>query len=157
MVGFNFASRRSDAGRMLGALFGHPLVGPRAVSLEVTHHCNLRCLFCESHGSLQRAPITSRREYSGGRRTMDLPTIRRLARELAREGVDLVQLSGKGDPIAHPDMTEIIRVIKGAGLGCALVTNATLAAPDLASELVEARLDRLTVSINRCTSSSELL
>ncbi len=148
MAGFTFASRRSDAGRMIGALFGRPLVGPRAVSLEVTHHCNLRCIFCESHGSLLRAPITSRREYAGGRTSMDLPTVRRLAGELAGEGVDLVQLSGKGDPIAHPQMTEIVRVIKDAGLGCALVTNATLASPDLASELVEAKLDRLTVSIN---------
>lgn len=148
---FTFASRYCEAGRLLGAVLGRPLIGPRAVSLEVTHHCNLRCIFCESHGSLRPVPITAQRQYAGGRRVMDLATIRRLAKEFARERVDLVQLSGKGDPIAHPEMTEIVAVIKESGVGCALVTNGTLASPDFATALVEARLDRLTVSINAGT------
>jgi radical SAM protein with 4Fe4S-binding SPASM domain len=108
----------------------------------------LRCSFCESHGALLGAPITARREYVGGRVTMDLDTIRRLATDLAELGTDLVELSGKGDPIAHPRLTEIIRIIRGAGVGCSLVTNATLASPDLASTLVETGLARLSVSLN---------
>ncbi len=148
---FKFTSRSRQARRMLGAALGRPLVGPQVVSLEVTHHCNLRCVFCESHGRLQPAPVTAWRTYAGGRKTMDLPTIRRLARELAQAGVDLVELSGKGDPIAHPNPSEIVRAIKGTGMACAMVTNATLAGSDFAPTLVETKLDRLTVSLNAGT------
>jgi radical SAM protein with 4Fe4S-binding SPASM domain len=145
---FEFNSRGERAKRMLGIALGRPLAGPQVVSLEVTHHCNLRCSFCESHGNLQALPITSRRAYVGDRRTMDLVTIQRLATDLARMGTNLVELSGKGDPIAHAELTQIVRILKDAGLGCALVTNGTLAKPDLAPMLIDRRLDRLSVSLN---------
>ncbi|MDM7916013.1 MAG: radical SAM protein [Candidatus Eisenbacteria bacterium] len=145
---FGFPGKWNSAQRLMGIAAGRPIVGPQTVSLEITHHCNLRCVFCESHGSLQALPITARREYVGGRRTMDLATIERLVRSLTRIGGDLVELSGKGDPIAHPELAAVVRTIKQGGLRCALVTNATLAKPDLAPTLVESRLDRLNVSLN---------
>lgn len=135
----------------MGIVLGRPLVGPQVVSLEVTHHCNLRCSFCESHGSLQALPITARRSYEGGRRTMDLETIRRIAGEFARIGVDLVELSGKGDPIAHPRLADIVRILRGAGLRCSLVTNGTLATPDLVRGIVDSGVERLNVSLNSGT------
>jgi radical SAM protein with 4Fe4S-binding SPASM domain len=148
---FEFNSRARRLQRYLGIALGRPLVGPEVVSLETTHHCNLRCSFCESHGILQKSPITERREYVGGRKTMELRTIQRLAVEMAGIGTDLVELSGKGDPISHPDLAEIVVAIKEAGLNCSLVTNATLAKPDLASTLVECGLNRLSVSLNAGT------
>ncbi|MBK8231979.1 MAG: radical SAM protein [Candidatus Eisenbacteria bacterium] len=153
---FQYGTRGRRFRRMLGVALGKALVGPQVVSLETTHHCNLRCSFCESHGALLAAPITKTREYVGGRMTMNLETIQRLAKELAEVGTDLVELSGKGDPIAHPQLTEIVRAIKGAGIGCALVTNATLAKPDLARTLVEVELDRLSVSLNSGTREAYL-
>ncbi len=141
-------SRAKRARRLLGVMAGRPLLGPQTVSLEVTHNCNLHCSFCESHGSLQAIPITARRPYAGGRRWMDVETVARLARSLRRLGTDLVELSGKGDPITHPQLGDIVRVIKEAGLGCAIVVNGTLAKPDLAATLVAAGLDRLNLSLN---------
>jgi radical SAM protein with 4Fe4S-binding SPASM domain len=148
MASFEFNNRARRLRRYLGIKLGRPLAGPQVVSLETTHHCNLRCSFCESHGILLESPITAKREYVGGKKKMDLETIRRVARELAEVGTDLVELSGKGDPIAHPQLTEIVKAIKDAGLQCALVTNGTLAKPDLAPTLVERGLDRLSVSLN---------
>jgi radical SAM protein with 4Fe4S-binding SPASM domain len=60
----------------------------------------------------------------------------------------MVELSGKGDPIAHPQLTEVVQIIKGAGLDCALVTNGTIPRKDLARTLVERGLNRLNVSLN---------
>ncbi len=148
MQRFEFNTPVRRARRMLGVAMGRALVGPQVVSLETTHHCNLRCSFCESHGNLLAKPITSTREYVGGRVTMSLETIRRLAGELAEVGTDMVELSGKGDPIAHPELTEIVRAIRDAGINCALVTNGTLAKPDLAPTLVRRGLSRLSVSLN---------
>lgn len=151
MERFQFVGPARRFRRMLGVALGRPLVGPQVVSLETTHHCNLRCSFCESHGALLAAPITRTREYLGGRVSMSLDTIRKLAGEMAELGVDLVELSGKGDPIAHPELVEIVRALKDAGLGCALVTNGTLAKPELAATLVERGVDRLSVSLNAGT------
>ncbi|MCA9730226.1 MAG: radical SAM protein, partial [Candidatus Eisenbacteria bacterium] len=156
MQRFEFNSRSRRLKRYLGITMGRPLVGPQVVSLETTHHCNLRCSFCESHGLLLEKPITATRSYVGDRKKMDLETIRRLAKELADVGTDLVELSGKGDPIAHPQPTEIVRAIKDAGLACALVTNGTLAKPDLAPTLIERGLDRLNVSLNGGTREAFL-
>lgn len=148
MAGTGVTWRLQFARRLLGIAARKPLVGPLRVSLEVTHLCNLRCSFCESHGSLQATPITERREYVGGRHTMSPDTVAALCRSLARMHVARVELSGKGDPIAHPQLAAIVRIIKEAGLICSLVTNGTLAQPDLAATLVETRLDRLNVSLN---------
>jgi MoaA/NifB/PqqE/SkfB family radical SAM enzyme len=148
MKRFQVNTRSRRLRRYLGIGLGRPLLGPQVCSLEITHHCNLQCSFCETHGILQETPITKRREYAGGRRKMDLETIRRLVGELAEVGTDLVELSGKGDPIVHPELTEVVRAIKDTGMACALVTNGTMAKPDLAPTLVERRLDRLSVSLN---------
>ncbi len=148
MESFRYTTRGRRFKRLLGAALGKTLIGPQVVSLEITHHCNLRCSFCESHGILQAAPITSRRTYQGGRSTMRLETVQRLAGEMAEIGVDLVELSGKGDPISHPQLTEVVRALRAAGLQCAIVTNGTLARPDLAPTLVETGLGRLNVSLN---------
>jgi pyrroloquinoline quinone biosynthesis protein E len=145
---FRIPDKWNNAQRLMGVAAGRPIVGPQTVSLEITHHCNLRCVFCESHGSLQAVPITARREYIGGRRTMDLPTIERLVRSCARIGVGQIEVSGKGDPIAHPQLADVVRTIKQGGLRCALVTNATLARRELAPTLVDFGLDRLNVSMN---------
>lgn len=156
MERFEFNTRSRRIKRYLGITMGRPLVGPQVVSLETTHHCNLRCSFCESHGLLLDKPITATRTYVGDKKKMDVDTIRRLAGELAEVGTDLIELSGKGDPIAHPQLTEIVRAIKEAGLACALVTNGTLAKPDLAGTLIECGLDRLSVSLNAGTREAFL-
>lgn len=142
------AWRLQFAWRLSGIAAGRPLVGPLRVSLEIAHLCNLSCSFCEAHGSLQATPITARRRYVGGRQTMSVDTVASLCGSLARMHVRRVELSGKGEPMAHPELAAVVRNIKQAGLICSLVTNGTLAEPDLAATLVELRLDRLNVSLN---------
>jgi MoaA/NifB/PqqE/SkfB family radical SAM enzyme len=138
----------ANARRLAGEALGRPFIGPRTVSLEVTHGCNLRCAFCESHGPTIEKPITARRVYAGGRRTMDLATVTRLARDLRREGTTLIELSGKGEPTTHPQFVQFVNAIKDAGLECALVTNGTTAPPDLVATMIARGFDRLTVSLN---------
>ena len=134
--------------RVLGAALGRPLIGPRIVTLEITHLCNLHCGFCESHGCFMATPLTSRRTYAGDRRTMSVETVAALSRSLARLGIVRVELTGKGDPIAHPRLSEVVRTIRTAGLECSLFTNGTLAQPDLAATLVGCGIERLNLSLN---------
>jgi pyrroloquinoline quinone biosynthesis protein E len=59
-----------------------------------------------------------------------------------------VELSGKGDPVVHPQLPEIIQVIKEAGLRCSMFTTGSVPRADLAAKLVECGLDRLNLSLN---------
>lgn len=79
---------------------------------------------------------------------MDLATVERLARDLRGIGTDLLEFSGKGEPITHPEFTSMLRAVKRSGLHCSLVTNGTRADSDLAAAAVECGLDRLTLSLN---------
>jgi MoaA/NifB/PqqE/SkfB family radical SAM enzyme len=144
----SFPSRAQRVLRLLGAALGRPLIGPQLVTLEITHHCNLHCGFCESHGCHMGAPLTARRTYAGDRRAMSVETVAALSRSLARLGIGRVDLSGKGDPIAHPRLSEIVRTIRAAGLECSLFTNGTLAQPDLAATLVMCGISQLNLSLN---------
>jgi len=148
MQRFSYTSRAQRLLRLMGAALGRPLIGPQLVTLEITHLCNLHCGFCESHGCHMGAPLTARHTYAGDRRAMSVETVAALSRSLARLGIGRVELSGKGDPIAHPRLSEIVRTIRAAGVECSLFTNGTLAQPDLAATLVACGIERLNLSLN---------
>jgi radical SAM protein with 4Fe4S-binding SPASM domain len=145
-------SKVRGALRLAGAGMGRAFVGPRMVGLEVTHYCNLGCGFCETHGRFMAVPIVKRRSYVGERRSMDLETIERLSRSMAKLGVEWVELSGKGDPIVHPQLADIVRIIKAAKLRCSMFTNGTVRRPDLVPTLVKSGLDRLNLSLNAASA-----
>jgi MoaA/NifB/PqqE/SkfB family radical SAM enzyme len=144
-------ARVQGALRLAGMATGRALVGPRVAGLEITHHCNLQCGFCETHGRFMEKPVTETRKYVGGKRSMDLPTIERLAVSLKKVGIGWVELSGKGDPVVHPKLPEIVRILKAQGLAVSMFTNGTVPRADLARTLVECKLDRLNVSLNAGT------
>lgn len=127
------------------------MIGPRMVGLEITHFCALRCSFCESHSPLMKAPIIHRRGYAGDRKTMDVDTIRRLARSMAKLNVQWVELSGKGDPIVHPKLAEIIRVIKDEGIQVSMFTTGSVPRAGLGTAVAAAGIDRLNLSLNAAT------
>lgn len=151
MTKSSWRARAQNAIRLAGVVARKPLVGARVVNLSITHNCNLACSFCESHGRFMPQPVTARRTYVGGRRQMAVETVDSVCRSLARLGIGRVELSGMGDPIAHPRLPDMIRTIRSHNLECSLITNGTLGAPDLASTLVDRGLARLTLSLNAGT------
>jgi len=150
------SARMQGALRLLGMATGQPIVGPRVAGLEITHHCNLQCGFCETHGRFMEKPVTQTRTYVGGRRAMEVDTVKKLAVSLAKVGIGWVELSGKGDPVVHPKLPEIVRILKGEGLAVSMFTNGTVPRPDLAATLIECKLDRLNVSLNAGTREAYL-
>src|SRR6185436_14375345 len=121
---------------------------PKLVGLEITHFCALKCGFCESHGRLMPVPIVNRRSYEGGRKSLDLPTIERLAKSMAKLNVQWVELSGKGDPIVHPQLVEIVKILKAEGLQVSMFSTGSVKKAGIGTALMEAGLDRMNVSLN---------
>jgi hypothetical protein len=105
-----------------------------AFELHVTEHCNLRCANC-----CNMSPLVDER-------TVALADFEALVEQLARSIVaDVVKIMG-GEPTLHPDIANVIRVLRASGLGdrVRLFTNGLRlqAMPDAFWE----SLDELTIS-----------
>jgi len=84
---------------------------PLLVNLELTHRCNLACVFCD----LAR-PDAPQWETAPALRIVD---------ELARSGTQSICLNG-GEPLLHPGLGLLVRRAKHHGMRVALSTNGTL-------------------------------
>jgi len=142
--------RKKGRGAALHFGIGSPVprLGPEEVFLQLTHLCNLACEFCESHSKHMEVPVTRRLTYYRNRRTMDRETAWAVIRDLSRLGVDIVTLSGRGEPTVHPQVLEIVGAIQRAGIRARLVTNGLIAEDSFAQDLVRLRCHYVSVSVN---------
>jgi pyrroloquinoline quinone biosynthesis protein E len=107
---------------------------PLALIAEVTHRCPLHCVYCSN--PLQLAGLSS-----------ELSTA---------EWVNILQQAGKlgmlhahftgGEPLARPDLTELIAAARAAGLYTNLITSGIGLAEKRLQALVEAGLDHIQLS-----------
>jgi pyrroloquinoline quinone biosynthesis protein E len=108
---------------------------PRPLGLlaELTYRCPLHCPYCSN-------PIN----YPA---TQELSTDdwRRVMRQAAELGVMHVLLSG-GEPLARPDLPDIVLAAREAGLYTNLITSAVGLARPRAEQLQEAGLDSVQIS-----------
>jgi len=105
------------------------------VRISVTSACNFSCFYCHREGYVPRG------------REMTPDEIGRIVGVLARHGVHKVKLTG-GEPTVRDDIAEVVRRISEVGgiTDLSMVTNGSRLA-GLASELREAGLDRVNVSL----------
>jgi PqqA peptide cyclase len=107
---------------------------PLALIAELTHRCPLHCVYCSN--PLELAAVTS-----------ELSTA---------EWIDIFQQAGKlgmlhahftgGEPLARPDLTELIAAARAAGLYTNLITSGIGLAEPRLKALVEAGLDHIQIS-----------
>src|SRR6202022_3992134 len=96
---------------------------PLALIAELTHRCPLHCVYCSNPLEMtHRAAELSTEVWS------------RVFREAAEAGVLQVDFTG-GEPLARPDIVELVRDARGTGLYVNLITSGL--------PLDEARLDAL--------------
>jgi PqqA peptide cyclase len=107
---------------------------PLALIAEITHRCPLHCVYCSN--PLELAAANS-----------ELSTA---------EWVNILQQSGKlgmlhahftgGEPLARPDLTELVAAARAAGLYTNLITSGIGLTETRLQELVEAGLDHIQLS-----------
>lgn len=115
---------------------------PEAITLFLTHRCNLRCTMCgqwgESGVTKKKSPQDIKEELSFGELSKLVDGVYRFKPNITLFG---------GEPLLHPDCIEIIRYIKKKGMHCLMITNGSLLS-DLAKDVVESGLDELNVSLD---------
>ena len=106
---------------------------PYALLAELTYRCPLHCPYCSN----------PTRAHGDGELTID--EWRRVFREAADLGVLQAGLSG-GEPLARPDLAELVRAAREAKLYTNLITSGIGLNESRASELREAGLDSVQLS-----------
>jgi len=114
---------------------------PHKVLVYPTNKCNLKCPFCFQR--LNPYDISK-----------DLPEKRwgEITRELCEMGVDIIQISGGGEPMMTPRTTlNMMRIVKEYGVTGRLVNNGTLWKEEYVKEVVEINWDNVIFSVDGAT------
>jgi radical SAM protein with 4Fe4S-binding SPASM domain len=115
---------------------------PLFIDLEVTSICNLRCPFCSTtfHGGAVK------------KGHMPLDIVKRVVDEGAGQGLYGVKFNIRGEPLLHPQISEAVAYAKSKGLiDVYFNSNAMLLSGEMCRKLIDAGLDRISISADGCT------
>src|ERR1700685_3883838 len=115
---------------------------PLALVAELTHRCPLHCVYCSN-------PV----ELTARSRELSTASWARVLREAAELGVLQADFTG-GEPLARPDLTEIIRAARAAGLYASMITSGLPLDEKRLDELVAAGLDHFQLSFQGAEENS---
>ncbi len=142
--------------RALGALTGVAAIGPRTFHLDVTNRCEADCAYCWFHSPLAAARTDPHRLTDANRDdTMSWEMFTALVDDLAAlEVKEDVVLSGKGDPLAHPRIADMVRALKERDLAVTLFTGGYRLDDEIIDAFLDADLDMLYVSLSAASEQT---
>ena len=107
---------------------------PLALIAELTHRCPLHCVYCSNPLELKnRAEELTTEVWS------------RVFREAAESGVLQADFTG-GEPLTRPDIIDLVRAARTAGLYVSLITSGLPLDEPRLDELLQAGLDHMQLS-----------
>ncbi|NTW68992.1 MAG: radical SAM protein [Chlorobiaceae bacterium] len=95
---------------------------PAALKIDISPICNLHCPTC-IHAEPGDNPLLQKQEFKGKYMTIDL--YKKIVNE-AKGRIPVFSLYYLGDPFMHPDIDEMCRLAKDAGINVHLSTNFSL-------------------------------
>jgi MoaA/NifB/PqqE/SkfB family radical SAM enzyme len=129
---------------LCGLLTGEKsFIGPISVNIDVTHRCNLKCIYCRWHSSLLEQTLLD----PVLEKDISPEVFARLCGELKRMGTQTLLFVGAGEPLLHPRIFDLIAVAKELGFEVVMYTNGVTLTDRICEKLVELRLDVLRVSL----------
>lgn len=118
-----------------------PLDKPLRVMIDPCDTCNFRCSFC----------FQSQYDFGKGSQ-MSIETFDRIMEQLTEfDGpINIIHLYGLGEPMINKNLPCFIKTIKERHIAkeVAVTSNGSLLSQDFSDKLIEAGLDRLSISLN---------
>ena len=114
-------------------------------TIETTYRCNLNCVHCYVN---QPAASIEERE-----RELSLERLKQLVDEIVAEGTLFVLFTG-GEVLLRPDFPELYLYARSKGLLVTIFTNGTLVTDRIADLFVEARPDKIEISLYGMTKET---
>jgi PqqA peptide cyclase len=116
--------------------------GPLALIAEITHRCPLHCVYCSN-------PL----QMTAAQRELATEDWVRVFQQAAKLGVLHLHLTG-GEPLARPDLTELVAAASQSGLYSNLITSGLGMTETRLQELVGAGLDHIQLSFQDAREDS---
>jgi|GEM_PF-467586 len=117
--------------------------GVLSLNLELANACNLRCTFCPTGNGLMRRPPGLMRE-------------RTFRRALAGAGpLEFALLFQWGEPLLHPRFLELALAARAHGARTLVTTNGTLLDERRVASLLDAGIERVTLSVDGDAATHE--
>jgi len=113
--------------------------GLRLVAWEVTRSCNLSCIHCRA--AAEHGPYENELTTTECFEVLD---------DIASFSRPIIIFTG-GEPLLREDVFEIVRYGSDLGLRCVLATNGSLLDETVAGKLVEAGIQRVSLSLDGAT------
>ena len=111
---------------------------PMHLDIEVTNRCNLRCTFCD------KLPLLSKDQMGD----MDIGLYCNILDQGSEGNLWGIKLSYRGEPLLHPQIVKMVAYAKQRGiLDVYFNTNGMLLTPKLSQQLMDAGLDRVSISM----------
>jgi len=132
--------------RLTAVREGRLLRGPETLQLNLTNACNLRCVFCWNHSPLR--PDAPQGWHS---RQLEPGHLASVLDDLPRLRPGHVLLSGRGEPMLHPAIRELLGALQRHSIPATIQTNGTTGpAPE---ELAALGVGHLLVNISAATAA----
>lgn len=122
-----------------------PLETPFLLYVDPSSACNFRCQFCPTgHKDLLKASLYKRS-------LLDMGLFEKLLYDLEAfpDPLKVMRMNKIGEPLLNKKLPAMITLAKACGRVCYidLATNAALFSPELLTQLIDAGLDRLNISL----------
>jgi len=121
--------------------------GPFFVDIGLTVRCNLHCLGCPYHSPSAKEdtllPLPRNRTLPD----ISLDFLKQLCSDLKKLNTYSINITGAGEPMLHPDITEFVYIAKASGLHINLLTNGTLLNKKSILSFIDAKMDNIKVSL----------
>lgn len=114
----------------------------RLVAWEVTRSCNLACIHCRA--AAQDHPYENELTTDECFRVLD---------DISSFAKPIVILTG-GEPLLRPDIFEIAAYGNRKGCRMTMAVNGTLLTPDIVKRMIEAGIQRISISIDGATAET---
>jgi len=130
--------------RLFEAIRRNEPIGPKKVILSLTDWCNLRCGHCWRMDKEENPNHYRDQELS-------YDEIAAIFCDCKALGVRELDLTGGGEPFAHPRIMDILRMAKDMGFWVTLTNNGTILSEEMMRELIAMQLDDITFSLDGAT------
>ena len=115
---------------------------PEAITLFLTHKCNLRCKMCGQWGE---GGVTRREDQSFSRTELSFEEAKGFIDAVSADKPNITLFGG--EPLLFAHCTDLIRYIKGKSMHCLVITNGSLL-EEMAEDIAGSGLDELNVSLD---------
>lgn len=116
-------------------------VAPITLELDITLSCNDRCPRCVHKFALQE-------------RHLSLAAISNILAEAADLQIRGVTLTGGGDPLSHPEFSDVMKIVQGSPISAGLFTNGGLITTDCRAEELVRSFQWIRVSLDSASEGT---